>query len=287
MNWKSLFTKSKTMNPDEARLFLHDNTTDTIQLVDVRQPKEYEKEHLPGANLIPIKEILTKIDQLDPAKPTLVYCSNGVRGKAACQILMSRDFKDVSNLSGGIKAWNGLMARGAEDMGMEFFTDGDYKDAFTMAYTMEEGLQQLYYAFAENSDNEELKELLIKLARFEDLHKKKLIQDFKPLETDIPTADSVGNIMEGGFNKETILKHFQPHLYDREDILNLAMMLETQAHDLYSRIALQSEDEETQKLFFHLAEEEKMHLGFIARELDALLNSTNSNTISSKNSESN
>ena len=271
MNWKSLFQLSKNMTVDEARAFLKDNSSGSYQLLDVRQPKEYELEHLPGAILIPVKELMSRINELDPAKPTLVYCAIGGRSKAAAQMLQGSNFSEVYNISGGIKAWNGFKAKGQETLGMEFFTSGEYKDAFTMAYTMEEGLRQLYLAFAEKCDNPEEKDLLLRLASFEDKHKAKLIADFKPSEADIPKIDKQSNIMEGGFSREAILNHFQQHLYDQQDILFLAMMLETQAHDLYSRVGRKSPDQHSKDMFLHLAEEEKMHLGFIANELDKLL----------------
>ena len=271
MNWKNLFQLSKNMTADEARAFLKEHPADSYQLLDVRQPGEYELEHLPGAILIPVKELMARIDELDPAKPTLVYCAIGGRSKAASQMLQGSNFSEVYNISGGIKAWNGFKAKGQENMGLEFFTSGEYKDAFTMAYTMEEGLQQLYLAFAQKCGNPAEKDLLLRLASFEDKHKAKLIADFKPAEADIPKVDMQSNIMEGGFSREAILNHFQQHLYDQEDILFLAMMLETQAQDLYSRVARKSDDEKSRDLFLHLAQEEKMHLGFIANELDKLL----------------
>jgi len=271
MNWKSLFQLSKNMNVDEARAYIKEYPADSYQLLDVRQPKEYEQEHLPGAILIPVKELMSRINELDPAKPTLVYCAVGGRSKAAAQMLQGSNFSEVYNISGGIKAWNGFKAKGPETLGMEFFISGEYKDAFTMAYTMEEGLQQLYLTFADKCDTPAEKDLLLRLASFEDKHKAKLIDDFKPSEEDIPRVDKQSNIMEGGFSREAILSHFQQHLYDQQDILFLAMMLETQAQDLYSRIARKSPDEKSRNLFLHLAEEEKMHLGFIAKELDKLL----------------
>ncbi len=271
MNWKSLFLPSKNMDADEARAFIRENPADSFQLLDVRQPKEYELEHIPGAILIPLKELMSRLNELDPSKPTLVYCAIGGRSKAAAQMLQGSNFKNVYNLSGGIKAWNGFKAKGPETLGMEFFTSGEYKDAFTMAYTMEEGLQQLYFAFAERCETQEEKDLLLRLASFEDRHKAKLIADFKPSEEDIPKVNKESNIMEGGFSREVILKHFEQHVHDREDILYLAMMLETQAHDLYSRLARKNPDENSREMFLHLAEEEKMHLGFLADEVDKLL----------------
>lgn len=271
MNWKSFFSLSKNMNPDEARAFMKEKQEEEYQLLDVRQPKEYEREHIPGAILIPVKELVYRIAELDPGKPTLVYCAAGVRSKAASQILMSRDFAEVYNISGGIRAWKSNTARGHESMGMEFFTGGDYKNDFTMAYIMEEGLQQLYQALADRSEKEEHRELLLKLASFEDRHKAKLVEDFKPEDADIPKPENIGNIMEGGFNRHSILEHFSPHLYDLEDILDLAMMLETQAYDLYSRMARKSDNEKNRDLFLHLANEENAHMEFVARELDRVL----------------
>ncbi len=259
------------MTTQEAQIFLKEESEDAIQLLDVRQPKEYEREHLAGAILMPLKQLLSRVNELDPSLPTLVYCASGVRSKAACQLLMSKEFANVYNVSGGIKAWKGLKAKGHEELGMEFFTGANFKNAFTMAYVMEDGLQQLYYGLAEKSTDEKQKELLIHLAKFEDLHKNKLIEDFQPDDTEIPTAENMENIMEGGFNKETILKHFSPHLYDLEDTLHMAMMLETQAHDVYSRMARKSDDEHTKALFLHLADEEKTHLGYIAKVLDKVL----------------
>ena len=53
--------------------FIAEHKPEEYQLLDVRQPKEYEKEHLPGAKLIPVKELMDRLDELDPAKPTFVY----------------------------------------------------------------------------------------------------------------------------------------------------------------------------------------------------------------------
>jgi rhodanese-related sulfurtransferase len=41
--------------------------------VDVRQPAEYEGDHIPGANLIPMSELKDRLDEIDPEKPTIAY----------------------------------------------------------------------------------------------------------------------------------------------------------------------------------------------------------------------
>jgi rhodanese-related sulfurtransferase len=44
-----------------------------MTILDVRQPREYEIEHIPGAKLIPIADLGNRVSELDPEKPTLVY----------------------------------------------------------------------------------------------------------------------------------------------------------------------------------------------------------------------
>lgn len=73
MNWKSLFTPGANMTPDEVKSFMAEHQLDDYQLLDVRQPKEYEKEHIPGAMLIPVKELNERMGELDREKPTFVY----------------------------------------------------------------------------------------------------------------------------------------------------------------------------------------------------------------------
>ncbi len=73
MNWKSLFTLSADMSADEVKQFMAEHKPDEYQLLDVRQPKEYEKEHLPGAILIPVRELTDRIGELDFNKPTFIY----------------------------------------------------------------------------------------------------------------------------------------------------------------------------------------------------------------------
>ncbi len=73
MNWKSLFAPLANMSPDEVKKFMAEHQPDDFQLLDVRQLKEYEKEHIPGSMLIPVKELTGRMDELDRTKPTFVY----------------------------------------------------------------------------------------------------------------------------------------------------------------------------------------------------------------------
>jgi rhodanese-related sulfurtransferase len=61
------------MTPDEVRKFLDTHRPEDYHLVDVRQSREYERMHLPGAMLIPLAELSGRIAGLDQKKPVIVY----------------------------------------------------------------------------------------------------------------------------------------------------------------------------------------------------------------------
>ena len=73
MRWKQFFTPVKSIDSSEARTYMADKDADEFNLLDVRQPGEYKAGHIPGSKLIPIAELDKRLDELDPAKPTLVY----------------------------------------------------------------------------------------------------------------------------------------------------------------------------------------------------------------------
>jgi len=67
------FKPVRSMTAEEARVFMKDKNPDDFNLIDVRQPKEYERGHLAGAKLIPVGELQKHAGELDPSKPTITY----------------------------------------------------------------------------------------------------------------------------------------------------------------------------------------------------------------------
>lgn len=67
------FKPVSTWTADKTRDFLGERNADSYNLVDVRQPGEYESGHLPGARLIPIAELTDRLEELDRGKPTITY----------------------------------------------------------------------------------------------------------------------------------------------------------------------------------------------------------------------
>jgi rhodanese-related sulfurtransferase len=67
------FKPVSTWSADEVRELLKEKSTEDFNLIDVRQPVEYEEGHLPGARLIPVGDIGSHTQELDPDKPTIAY----------------------------------------------------------------------------------------------------------------------------------------------------------------------------------------------------------------------
>ncbi|CEN27934.1 FAD-dependent oxidoreductase [Lactococcus piscium] len=76
---------------------------ENITIIDTRDPKSYEKNHVLNAINIPLAELREKASTLDKSKKTIVYCNKGVTGNASQNVLRSKGFKEVYNLSGGNK----------------------------------------------------------------------------------------------------------------------------------------------------------------------------------------
>ncbi|OMC39943.1 sulfurtransferase [Mycobacterium sp. GA-1841] len=76
-----------------------------LQIVDVRNPGETEAGMIPGAGNIPVGQLPERATELDPTRPTVVYCAGGYRSSVAASLLRRRGFTDVSDILGGYGAW--------------------------------------------------------------------------------------------------------------------------------------------------------------------------------------
>jgi adenylyltransferase/sulfurtransferase len=75
------------------------------QLVDVREPYEYEICRIPGAILIPLAQLPARLAEIDPDREVVLQCKVGVRSARAAAFLRAQGFASARNLTGGILAW--------------------------------------------------------------------------------------------------------------------------------------------------------------------------------------
>lgn len=77
-----------------------------LQLIDVRSRAEWLQGHLPGAISLPLLDLDERLQLIDPAKPTLVYCQEGYRATTAASILRRETSADIGILIDGIEGWS-------------------------------------------------------------------------------------------------------------------------------------------------------------------------------------
>jgi len=274
MKWKQLVTPVQSMNSDEAKSYVADRSEGLYTLLDVRQEKEYEQSRIPGATLIPLPELMDRMDELDPEKPVIVYCAVGGRSRAAAQILSGKGFNEVYNLKGGINAWHGRTAEGPSEFGMHLLSGDETVDQIiVLAYSMEDGMWVFYEKIRDSVEEPSTKELIAQLAGIEDKHKEKLFSLYKSItksgeNLDQFEAKTVSSIMESGMSTDEFIEQNQFAMQDIPGILNVAMALETQAFDLYLRYSQKATNKTTKDILYQIAQEEKSHLKSLGELMD-------------------
>jgi molybdopterin/thiamine biosynthesis adenylyltransferase/rhodanese-related sulfurtransferase len=97
-------------NPDEVSVHdlkraLEDRKLG-IEVIDVREPDEYQIAHIDGVPLFPLSTLGQKFTELDPNQQHYVHCKSGVRSMKAVKFLKEQGFKYVKSVKGGITAWS-------------------------------------------------------------------------------------------------------------------------------------------------------------------------------------
>ena len=80
---------------------------DDVQIIDVREAKEYQVARIPNSTHIPLGEVLSRMSEIDPSRETVVHCKMGGRSARAIEALTRAGFSGkLMNLKGGITAWS-------------------------------------------------------------------------------------------------------------------------------------------------------------------------------------
>ena len=100
--FKQLFTPPPTISVSQAQEKLKGKNK--AFLLDVRQASEYKAGHAPGAKLIPLHELRSRLSDLPQNREILVICASGNRSRRATHQLNNAGF-NAFNISGGLYAW--------------------------------------------------------------------------------------------------------------------------------------------------------------------------------------
>jgi rhodanese-related sulfurtransferase/rubrerythrin len=279
MSFLDIFKPVTSWSAAQVREFLEKHVPEEFNLVDVRRPSEYEKSHLPGARSVPVDDLQERIGELDPALPTITYCTAGVRSRAAAATLQNAGFHEVYNMAGGIRAWEGEAAEGSPEPELAFFRSIPQPEKqVALAWHLEEGAHIFYQEVAAMVQDREVAALFRELVEAEEKHKITLLSLYEALtgktaEADFPRGivDAGGRtqLMEGGMEVAAALEWTRGRQV--RDILELAIGLETNAYDRYLTLRRELGDENSRRVFEVLSDEERRHLKKLTRHFEHFL----------------
>jgi len=192
-------------------------------------------------------------------------------------MLAGKGFNQVINVSGGIKAWDDPVAFGSEEQGLDLLTGNEsIEETLVVAYSLEAGLQDFYLTMIDKVAANEVKSLFQKLSDIEVIHQNRILKEYiqitgKEIDRDTFESGRVVKAVEGGLTTDEYIRLFKPDWDTLSDIVDLAMSIEAQALDLYTRAANRSTDERSRGAMKKIAEEERAHLEQLGRLMDTLL----------------
>jgi sulfur-carrier protein adenylyltransferase/sulfurtransferase len=95
----------RRITPRELRALLSGGEVIAPVVIDVREPEEFLRGHLPGARNIPVNELEARLADIPGNVPVIFVCLSGARSLAACHVVIRRGLSAPGHLEGGMLAW--------------------------------------------------------------------------------------------------------------------------------------------------------------------------------------
>lgn len=259
---------------ERVRAYLAQHEEQDYVLVDVRQPDEYAKGHIPGAFLIPLSELPERLGELPTDKDIILYCRSGKRSRSAAIFMGSQPHVagTVFNMSGGILAWNGAVLPASPQLQVFDLSGGDREILFR-AMELERGAGLFYTALSQRYGATPWAEMLSRLAGAEEAHARMIYRYWTEGQADPPAFAPVyaglkGDIVEGGIAMSSLLAMLadEPEAPCRAT-LEMALSIEYAAYDLSRNMAHRWRGQPLEPIFLAIAEAEKEHMRLVSRAL--------------------
>ena len=240
-------------------------------LIDVREPSEYSRLHIPGAQLLPFPLIEEEIPNLPKGKALIFTCRSGIRSRAAA--LLARDKLDggttIFTHHGGILSWHGKTLSGFPRV-QAFGQFDDFAMVLTNGIDMEKGAWIFYHQVLERFPSAPFSAAFVTLSQAETSHARTLYNLLRRRDASVPDFDAVfaaakGEVLEGGASlQEQIGKLGKLESDDPVLLLEMALDIEYAAYDLYRRGAEMTDDPEVKQILYGIAQGEKAHMRSLA-----------------------
>ena len=262
----------KTLTADELEVLMETHPEMSYLLIDVRQPLEYERGHIPGARLMPLMEVETHLFDLPSDRDLIFYCANGGRSQWAASLAGESEVSEkiVYHLMGGLRAWeNGTLA-GYPNIQI-FDKDQKFEDLLSTAMNLEKGAWRFYRHLSQKFQEPSIQSKFEQVSIAEKAHAALIYQFLDKFDEKLPPFDQLfqtlsGEIIEGGQTFEDTCRRLEG--LDNQwcpGIIDLALKIEYEAFDLYRTMADRTEETDIKTMFLSVAQAEKGHMRSLSR----------------------
>ena len=264
------------LTPEELRQFIQQRHERTYTLIDVRQPGEYEYGHIPGALLIPLPRLVQSMENLPQDRELIFYCQNGGRSLAAATMVADEAVASgtLHNLTGGIMAWDGTIT--SDYPRVRLFQDsGTLDEKLETAMNLEKGALNFYSFVSDRHAAQPWAKVFARLAQAEVGHARMVYhfrQRVKPGEGGFEDcfAEMSGDVLEGGMTlQEAVEKAAEAKGRTCLKLIELALLIEYAAFDLYRTMADQAAESDAREAFITIAQAEKAHMQALAEAIES------------------
>jgi len=265
----------ETLTAEEFDDYLKHHKEKDYLLIDVRQKSEYELGHIPGAKLMPLTEVETKLFSLPAERDLIFYCHNGGRSQWAASLAGEAEVceKNVYHLMGGLLARSATTLQGYPKVQI-FDRAQEPEQLLTIAMDLEKGAWRFYQYSMDKFVDAPIHQTFEQLSIAERGHAKLIYGLFQKLKSNPPPFDKLynslkGEILEGGQSfKEACNKLDEVAANGCPEILDLALAIEYAAYDLYRVMAEVNDIPEARETFMAIAQAEKGHMRALARAIE-------------------
>jgi rhodanese-related sulfurtransferase/rubrerythrin len=268
-------TRIHNITPEELKKLIEEHRESDYILLDVRQAEEYTQAHIPGAKLIPLPELESRLREIPGDRELVFYCRSGSRSLAGATFVTDSEIAHgtIYNLAGGITAWNGETLPDFPRL-QAFDKTKSHEELLLKAMDLEKGAWRFYGHILERFASESFSHVFEELAKAELTHARIIYHHLEKVGRKLEAFDTVfekleGELVESGESLENALQRVE----DLEgnlclNLMELSLNVEYSAFDLHRTIAEQAVDAETKDAFLSIAQAEKRHMRTIAKAID-------------------
>lgn len=262
------------VTPESFKRYINEHPEGDYLLVDVREPQEYEQAHIPGARLLPLGQLETRLTELPTQRDIIFSCRSGARSRVAATLAAEKmgAHRGLYNLEGGILGWQGHTVKDFPRVKLLVLEEG--RQATLMAaMDLEKGAWNAYRFIQERFPGTALSRNIELLSLAELSHAEALYSLWREAEETPPQFEDLfaglkGEILEGGISLTEAVLRLESTLIPMDlAVYELALDIEFTAYDLYRYAGETSSDPALKKLFTDIAQGEKQHMNSLVGAL--------------------